>query len=481
MSSSTENVQYLQIPLQHILLATNQFADQNIIGRGGYGNVYKCISKKHGCMAIKRLVHWQSQGDHQFRTEIALLSKHKHENIVSLLGFCDEEGEMILVYRYESNGSLDKHLGNQHLTWIHRLLISLHVARGLNHLHDEVGRGERIYHRDVKSSNILLDESWNPKISDFGLSRVSSASTMSSFVITNPCGTLGYIDPDYRNKGYLTQKADVYSFGVVLWEVLCGRLAIVKDEHVDLSLLAEKHHQKKTLDRIIPQYLHKQMNTDSLDKFSDIAYQCLKKIEERPTMKEVVEQLKEALHNQLEFMSPDDGKRVEKQANPATGDEKKRKESKDPPSPPLPQEFAFQVFLHCDECARQVRRCVKELEGVEDVVTDCATHMVVVKGEKADPLKILERIRKKTGRKVKLLSPVLNPTMEEAIIKMEQEEPFKPEEKKDEEVMKPENSGKKVKEEANPAAGDEKKRRRVRQPTTASPAARICFESIHVL
>ncbi|XP_076953406.1 uncharacterized protein LOC143627490 [Bidens hawaiensis] len=483
MSSSTEDVQYLQIPLQHILLATNGFADQNLIGKGGYGNVYVGVSEKHGRIAIKRLVYRRGQGDHEFRTEIALLSKRKHDNIVSLLGFCDEDNEKILVYKYESNGSLDRHLDNQDLTWIQRLLICLHAAHGLKYLHDEVGRGERIYHRDVKSSNILLDESWNPKISDFGLSRVGPTSSNYSFVISNPCGTPGYVDPHYHINGYLTKKSDVYSFGVVLWEVLCGRLTFdssYMDDRQFLTVLAQKHYGRKTLDQIIPSYLHEQMNTDSLDKFSNIAYQCLKNnADKRPTMQQVVEQLQEALENQLEARKPEDEEDTEKQAEPAVGYENEREESKDLPPPPLPQEIAFDVFMHCHECARQVRRCVKELEGVEDVVTDCETHMVVVKGEKADPLNILERIRKKTGRKVKLLSPVLNPTTEEAI-KMEQEEPCKPEEKKDEEVMKPENSRKKVKEEANPAAGDEKKGEMLNDPPLPPPPQEFALKvSMH--
>ncbi|XP_076953464.1 uncharacterized protein LOC143627560 [Bidens hawaiensis] len=284
--SSKKDVQHLRTPLQHILLATNGFADQNLIGQGGSGNVYEGISEKHGRIAIRRLA--RGQGDHEFRTEIALLSKYKHGNIVSLLGFCDEDGEKILVYKYESNGSLERHLNNQDLTWIQRLSICIHAARGLKYLHDDVGR----FYRDVKSSNILLDESWNPKI----------ASTNSSFGISNTYGTPGYIDPDYPISGYHNQKSDVYSFGVVLWEVLCGRLALVttyKEERRILTILAQKHFIRKTLHRIIPSYLHKQMNTKSLLTFSSVAYQCLKNVEERPTMKQVMEQLRKALHNQI--------------------------------------------------------------------------------------------------------------------------------------------------------------------------------------
>ncbi|KAJ0677701.1 putative protein kinase RLK-Pelle-CrRLK1L-1 family [Helianthus annuus] len=222
--------------------------EDNLIGEGGFGPVYKGISKKHGRIAIKRLVHRQKlgQGDHEFKTEIALLSKYKHKNIVSLLGFCDEEGEKILVYKFESNGSLDRHLNNKDLTWIQRLEICLDVACGLQYLHDNVGSHHGIFHRDVKSSNILLDEHWKAKISDFGLSRARPANMQDSFLFSNPCGTPGYIDPDYCMKGYLTPKTDVYSFGVVLWEVQCGRLTHVTDKHerIDLSQLAQRHYIK---------------------------------------------------------------------------------------------------------------------------------------------------------------------------------------------------------------------------------------------
>ncbi|KAJ0677699.1 putative protein kinase RLK-Pelle-CrRLK1L-1 family [Helianthus annuus] len=435
---SIEDVKHLQIPLQEITLATNGFAEENLIGEGAFGPVYKGISKKHGRIAIKRLVHRQmhGHGDHEFKTEIALLSKYKHENIVSLLGFCDcdEEREKILVYKFESNGSLDGHLNNEDLTWRQRLLICLDVACGLKYLHDNVGSQHGIFHRDVKSSNILLDEHWKAKISDFGLSKLRPANMQDSFLFSHPCGTPGYIDPDYYMKGYLTEKADVYSFGVVLWEVLCGRLTHVRNKHerIDLPQSAQRHYKRGTLDSIIPSYLQTQINTASLSTFSNIAYQCLKNVEERPKMKEVVEQLQEALCKQEVLQEPE-RKRVKKQAKPATVDEKKG-DGSFPPPPPQPQELVFLVYMHCDDCAKRVRRCLKNFEGVEDVETDCENHKVVVKGEKSDPLKVLERIHKETGRKVELLSPVTKPLVEEAK-RLEQQKPSKREDKKDEVVI----------------------------------------------
>ncbi|XP_071700420.1 probable serine/threonine-protein kinase PBL28 [Rutidosis leptorrhynchoides] len=131
---------------------------------------------------------------------------------------------MILVYEYASNGSLDRHLNDSDLTWIQRIHICLDVAGGLNYLHNHNGGQRRVLHRDIKSSNILLDDNWNAKVSDLGLSRIAPANQPYSFQVTHAVGTIGYIDPLYLTTGVLTKESDVYSFGVLLLEVLCGRL-----------------------------------------------------------------------------------------------------------------------------------------------------------------------------------------------------------------------------------------------------------------
>ncbi|XP_076942633.1 receptor-like protein kinase THESEUS 1 isoform X2 [Bidens hawaiensis] len=370
---SIEDAMHLQIPLMEVSLATNWFDDKNLIAKGGFGSVYKGVSKTHGHIAIKRWDH-MLQGDHEFKTEIALLSKHKHENIVSLLGFCDEKGEKILVYKYESNASLDKHLNNKDLSWNQRLQICLDAARGLNYLHYGVGCCEQILHRDVKSANILLDENWIAKISDFGLAKVSPTNMKYSSVKSNACGTREYIAPEYYTYGYLTSKSDVYSFGIVLWEVLCGRLAhiVYSDEPVVLSILVQRHYLSNTLSTIIPSYIHNQINTASLLTFSDIAYQCLKNVEERPTMRQVEVQLQKALDNQLK---PEEGKKVDDEAKPAAGEEMKKKESK----------VLVMALMHCEICARKLQKCLKGFEGVEKVLMDWETHKFVAKGEKTYP------------------------------------------------------------------------------------------------
>ncbi|KAK9060066.1 hypothetical protein SSX86_020770 [Deinandra increscens subsp. villosa] len=418
---------HLQIPLQHIKLATNGFAHENLIGDGGFGKVYKGVSEKHGRVAVKRLEYRRhGQGDREFNMEIGLLSKSQHQNIVSLIGFCDEDGEKILVYKHESNGSLDRQLNNKDVTWIQRLQICEDVARGLIYVGSQLG----IIHRDVKSSNILLDETWRAKVSDFGLSKVRSQNpSYSSFVISNPCGTNGYIDPCYNNDGYLTQKSDVYSFGVVLWEVLCGRLTYAsssKDDPFRLTLLVQRHYKRQTLDEIIPSYLRKQMDIDSLRTFSDIAYQCLQNTEERPTMKQVLQQLQKALHVQQE------AKKLEEEAKPTVEDEKMREELTypSPLPPPSSQEVVLSVLMDCHACAKKIRKCLEGFEGIKYVHTDCMTHEVVVKGDEIDPLKVLERAQKNTHQQVKLLSSsVTKPPAKEPKM-LDQEEPSKQEEKK---------------------------------------------------
>ncbi|XP_076890305.1 receptor-like protein kinase ANXUR2 [Bidens hawaiensis] len=296
--SSHEDLKQLKIPLHEIIRATNNFSTDNILATGGFGMVYRGQSEKLGMVAVKKLDRGHGQGDREFMTEITLLSAYKHENIVSLVGYCFEDEERILVMKYEINGSLEAHLHNKNLTWIQRLRICLDAANGLKYLHEDVGSQHRIIHRDVKSSNILLNENWKAKISDFGLSKISLTNVPCSVIFSQACGTLGYIDPQYQAHNHLSQKSDVYSFGVVLFEVLCSRSVNAREYHFSAQL-AQSHYEKKTLDEIIDSGLRSQMNSDCLSTYSSIAYKCLmKQRDERPTMGRVVDQLEEALDYQ---------------------------------------------------------------------------------------------------------------------------------------------------------------------------------------
>ncbi|XP_071695452.1 probable receptor-like protein kinase At5g24010 [Rutidosis leptorrhynchoides] len=304
MAAFFEQFKHLKIQLEDIKLATNNFSDNNLLGKGGFGNVYKGSirhSKGQEIVAFKRLDGRYGQGNSEFWREIMMLSRYTHKNLISLLGYCDEAGEKILVYELASHRSLNNHLSDPTLVWKQRLQICLASAKGLNYLHDPKGLQQRVLHRDIKSSNILLDENWTPKISDLGLSKMGPANQRHTVLITNTVGTLGYLDPQYLEIGMLTKESDVYSFGVVLFEVLCGKLCFGnKNGQFQSSVrMWKKCYKYNKLDEIIFQDLKQQMGPRSLETFSDIAYQCVQEYrEERPPMSLVVKKLERALEFQ---------------------------------------------------------------------------------------------------------------------------------------------------------------------------------------
>ncbi|GKB80082.1 jacalin-like lectin domain-containing protein [Tanacetum coccineum] len=235
--SLPQELDRLKIPLDSIKLATNNFAQDNFLGQGGFGRVYRgqlLVSSTTRAVAVKRLDTKHGQGQKEFLMEIFMLSSYKHDNLVSLIGFCDQGGEKILVYEQEVHGSLDNYLASSDLTWEQRLRICLGAARGLDYLHSGVGEGHKVVHRDIKSSNILLDDKWEAKISDFGLSKIGPTNQEFTFLISSVAGTYGYVDPIYVETGILTKESDVYSFGIVLFEVACQRLAMAREYEDDL-------------------------------------------------------------------------------------------------------------------------------------------------------------------------------------------------------------------------------------------------------
>ncbi|KAK7372245.1 hypothetical protein VNO80_05619 [Phaseolus coccineus] len=274
--------------------ATNNFSDSARIGQGGYGRVFKGVLPDGTVVAIKRAQEGSLQGEKEFLTEIELLSRLHHRNLVSLIGYCDEEGEQILVYEYMPNGTLKDHLSvysEKPLTFSMRLKIALGSAKGLVYLHTEVD--PPIFHRDVKATNILLDSKFTAKVADFGLSRLApvpdTEGNVPGHVSTLVMGTPGYIDPEYFLTHKLTDKSDVYSIGVVFLELVTGRPPIFHGENIirHVSMAYESGGLFSVIDKRIGSY-----PSEYVEKFLTLALKCCKDApDERPKMAEVAREL----------------------------------------------------------------------------------------------------------------------------------------------------------------------------------------------
>ncbi|MED6194750.1 hypothetical protein PIB30_031504 [Stylosanthes scabra] len=219
----------LQFDLSIIEAATNNFSEENKIGKGGFGQVYKGVLSDGRHIAVKRLSKSSNQGAAEFKNEVLLIAKLQHKNLVAFIGFCLQEEEKILIYEYVPNKSLDYLLfdgrSEKRLSWTERYNIIDGIARGILYLH-EYSR-LKIIHRDLKPSNILLDENMNPKISDFGLARIIDQQQGST---TRVVGTLGYLSPEYAMQGILSEKSDIFSFGVMILEIITGKKNVSSNE-----------------------------------------------------------------------------------------------------------------------------------------------------------------------------------------------------------------------------------------------------------
>ncbi|CAL9233249.1 unnamed protein product [Arabidopsis halleri] len=211
--------------LRELEVSTNGFADENVIGQGGYGIVYRGVLEDKSMVAIKNLLNNRGQAEKEFKVEVEAIGRVRHKNLVRLLGYCVEGAHRMLVYEYVDNGNLEQwiHGGGlgfkSPLTWEIRMNIVLGTAKGLMYLHE--GLEPKVVHRDIKSSNILLDKQWNSKVSDFGLAKLLGSEM--SYVTTRVMGTFGYVAPEYASTGMLNERSDVYSFGVLVMEIISGR------------------------------------------------------------------------------------------------------------------------------------------------------------------------------------------------------------------------------------------------------------------
>ncbi|KAF5188006.1 Serine/threonine-protein kinase PCRK1 [Thalictrum thalictroides] len=306
LSQKSNNLKVFTIP--ELKTATKNFNRSLAIGEGGFGCVYKGIIKSPEdpqsklTVAVKQLGKRGLQGHKEWVTEVNVLGVVDHPNLVKLVGYCaddDERGiQRLLIYEYMPNRSVEDHLSAKSstpLTWPMRLKIAQDAARGLTYLHEEMDF--QIIFRDLKTSNILLDEQWNAKLSDFGLARLGPSEGL-SHVSTAVVGTMGYAAPEYMQTGRLTSKSDVWSYGVVLYELLTGRRPVDKNrpkaEQKLLEWIRPYLSDVKKFRMILDPRLEGQYPFKSAQKLAAVANRCLvRHPKARPKMSEVLEMVKQ--------------------------------------------------------------------------------------------------------------------------------------------------------------------------------------------
>ncbi|KAE8729728.1 putative receptor protein kinase CRINKLY4 [Hibiscus syriacus] len=260
--------------------ATGGFKEESVVGKGSFSCVYKGILKDRTVAVKKAIMSSDKQkNSKEFHTELDLLSRLNHAHLLNLLGYCEEGGERILVYEFMAHGSLHQHLHGKNkalkeqLDWVRRVTIVVQAARGIEYLHGYAC--PPVIHRDIKSSNILIDEEHNARVADFGLSLLGPANS-SSPLAELPAGTLGYLDPEYYRLHYLTTKSDVYSFGVLLLEILSGRKAIdMQYEEGNIVEWAVPLIKSGDISAVLDPVLKPPSDIEALKRIANVASKCL--------------------------------------------------------------------------------------------------------------------------------------------------------------------------------------------------------------
>ncbi|XAR50687.1 Non-specific serine/threonine protein kinase [Bertholletia excelsa] len=302
---------------EEISSSTSAFSDSNLLGHGTYGSVYYGLLQDQE-VAVKRMTATKTK---EFMAEMKVLCKVHHTNLVELIGYATSEDELFLVYEYAQKGSLRSHLhdpqskGHTSLSWVMRLQIALDAARGLEYVHEHTK--PHYVHRDIKTSNILLDGAFRAKISDFGLSKLVGKTSEGEVSATRVVGTYGYLAPEYLRDGLATVKVDVYAFGVVLFEIISGKEATIRSEG---SL--KKNSERRSLVSIMLAALRNSPDAMTMSRMKDVIdpnlmdlfpHDCLYKVallakqcvdEDpilRPDMKQVVISLSQILLSSVEW------------------------------------------------------------------------------------------------------------------------------------------------------------------------------------
>ncbi|KAK6142279.1 hypothetical protein DH2020_022627 [Rehmannia glutinosa] len=279
--------------LRDLQIATNRFSAENVLGEGGYGVVYRGRLVNGSDVAVKKLLNNLGQAEKEFRVEVEAIGHVRHKNLVRLLGYCIEGVHRMLVYEYVNNGNLEQWLHGamrQHgtLTWEARMKVLLGTARALAYLHEAIE--PKVIHRDIKSSNILIDDEFNAKVSDFGLAKLLDSGE--SHITTRVMGTFGYVAPEYANSGLLNEKSDVYSFGVLLLESVTGRDPVDYGRpanEVNLVEWLKVMVGNRRAEEVVDPNLEVRPTTRALKRALLVALRCVDPdSEKRPKMSQVV-------------------------------------------------------------------------------------------------------------------------------------------------------------------------------------------------